>query len=101
MLDEIDKDGSEVIEFEEFEKVMAQRVHMDCSEDDLMEAFQVFANKDDPEGTINRDALQELIHEFGTPSEHGHLLDCLDFGGEEGQTFFYKNFLSTMLASKE
>merc|ERR1712007_124850 len=104
MVQEIDKDGSGGIDFNEFCNKMARDVQVDHTPAEIERAFSTFAKKS-PEGYIRveelRYALQTYLHKEMLEVEIEQLLhhyrdNFVKLPGFDGEYFNYQDFVDLM-----
>ena len=69
MVSEVDKDGSEEIEFEEFCELMINQMYNDNPEEELVKLYEKFAvsNDEDTDKLIEASDLKAIFNEIGEP----------------------------------
>merc|ERR1712243_23343 len=95
MVNQVDKDGSGLLDFPEFLSMMVLKAESENAEDEIREAFQVFDG--DGNGFINRQELACVMGNLGealTPEEIQSMIDEADLDGD-GQ-INYEEFFSMM-----
>merc|ERR1719167_1976810 len=95
MVNQVDKDGSGLLDFPEFLSMMVLKAESENAEDEIREAFQVFDG--DGNGFINRQELACVMGNLGealTSEEIQSMIDEADIDGD-GQ-INYEEFFSMM-----
>jgi calmodulin len=91
----VDADGSGTIDFPEFIKMMANKVHDENSEEEIREAFRVFDK--DGNGVITPAELKHVLQHIGeklTEEEIDEMINDADMDGDG--TINYEEFVFMM-----
>ncbi|EOD27080.1 hypothetical protein EMIHUDRAFT_434941 [Emiliania huxleyi CCMP1516] len=82
MIDEIDKDGSGTIEFDEFLQMMTQKMGEKDSREEILKAFRLF--DDDDTGKITFSNLKRVAKELGENMTDEELQEMIDEADRDG-----------------
>uniref|UniRef100_A0A8C6Z3G7 EF-hand domain-containing protein n=1 Tax=Nothoprocta perdicaria TaxID=30464 RepID=A0A8C6Z3G7_NOTPE len=83
IISEVDEDGSGMINFESFLKVMTQKMAEQCSKEEILRAFKLFDS--DGTGKISFEKLKLVAVEIGediTDEELQEMIDEADLDGD-------------------
>lgn len=82
MIHEVDEEGKGAINFNEFLKVMAQKLQVDSDEDeDIIEAFKVFDQNQD--GFVSVDEMRKVLSGFGLSMPKHEIEDMFNHVDED------------------
>ncbi|TFK60941.1 calmodulin-like protein [Pluteus cervinus] len=82
MINEVDADGNGTIDFNEFLRMMAVKVHLQDNEAELKEAFKVFDK--DGNGTISKAELRLVMNNLGEKVTDNELDDMIKEADTDG-----------------
>ena len=88
MINEVDLDGNGIIEFDEFEKLMAKKMQEKDSPEELMEAFRLFDK--DGNGFISANELKHVMQNLGeklTDNDISDMIKDADLDGDNAINF--------------
>merc|ERR1711953_3428 len=95
MVNQVDKDGSGMIDFPEFLMMMANKADYENAEDQIREAFQVFGGNGD--GYINRLELAVVMQNLGEKLEIEEIQTMIDEADLDGDgQINYEEFYTMM-----
>ena len=96
LIKKVDIDGSETIDFDEFFKMVSDRIDQDPDfnpEIEIKRAFRLYDVGD--KGYITLENLQKVARDLGEPLEESELNDIMELIGEKGE--IYENqFMNVM-----
>lgn len=95
MVNQVDKDGSGMIDFPEFLMMMALKADYENAEDQIREAFQVFDG--DGNGFINRGELSVVMQNLGEKLKQEEIQTMIDEADMDGDgQINYEEFYTMM-----
>mmetsp|Transcript_29296 Transcript_29296/g.32542 ORF Transcript_29296/g.32542 Transcript_29296/m.32542 type:complete len:151 (+) Transcript_29296:91-543(+) len=97
MINEVDKDNSGTIEFDEFLQLMAKQMTKGDLQDELREAFKAFDQNGD--GKISKAELKKVMEGLGENLSDQDISDMIDEADHDGDgEINYEEFVAMMLA---
>jgi calmodulin len=100
MIDEIDENGDNEIQFDEFVAVMTRKVKATHTPDQVLDAFKVFESSGAPPGYISIEQLRTSLQKYGKdtmePEAIDDLLSQVDYDKTSG-LFHYSQYIQMMM----
>ncbi|WVQ79106.1 calmodulin [Cryptococcus sp. DSM 104549] len=98
MINEVDADGNNSIDFAEFMTLMARKMHDTDSEDEIREAFKVFDKNND--GHISAAELKHVMTNLGEKLTDAEISEMIREADKDGDGMIDYNEFVTMMISK-
>ena len=100
MIGEIDADGSGVVEFDEFLRLMQRRMRDTDTEEEMVEAFKVFDR--DGDGLISLNELKLVMRQIGEPLSERDCQDIITSGDRDNDNKLnFDEFIRMMVGDKK
>ncbi|KAL7419564.1 ATP-dependent DNA helicase srs2 [Cryptotrichosporon argae] len=97
MINEVDSDGNNSIDFAEFMTLMARKMHDTDSEEEIREAFKVFDKNND--GHISAAELKHVMTNLGEKLSDAEVSEMIREADKDGDGMInYKEFVTMMMA---
>ncbi|BEI85296.1 hypothetical protein CcaverHIS002_0506970 [Cutaneotrichosporon cavernicola] len=97
MINEVDADGNNSIDFAEFMTLMARKMHDTDSEEEIREAFKVFDKNND--GHISAAELKHVMTNLGEKLSDDEITQMIREADKDGDGMIdYNEFVSMMMA---
>ncbi|OCF31693.1 calmodulin [Kwoniella heveanensis CBS 569] len=97
MINEVDADGNNSIDFAEFMTLMARKMHDTDSEDEIREAFKVFDKNND--GHISAAELKHVMTNLGEKLSDAEISEMIREADKDGDGMIdYNEFVTMMMA---
>lgn len=97
MIEEVDQDKDNVIDFNEFVLMMMKTIHDLDSEERTLEAFKVFDR--DGSGVIRVSELKNIMMQLGEPISEAEADDLLQLANQEEGLIDYVEFVKTIFGT--